>query len=199
MPCFTVQIPSRSSTKYLGTQDPLALSPQIAPRAAAQMSHSCHRGSDIKVLRLPMTMRPIRARVSMTLRRRQSQRKPTLPSRLFLTAQKMMTSFSWPWNLSTDSTSRPDRNFCRPGRSLISFFKSLTWPLYGVTMPTSSGPILPFFVTSSRAHIVFSASAGLMYEEPWPSRFSSHFSRLMKATGMCLWGQGKPSGGFRWM
>ena len=27
----------------------------MAPRAAAQMSHSCHSGSDINVLRLPMT------------------------------------------------------------------------------------------------------------------------------------------------
>mmetsp|Transcript_46505 Transcript_46505/g.129633 ORF Transcript_46505/g.129633 Transcript_46505/m.129633 type:complete len:236 (+) Transcript_46505:349-1056(+) len=129
MEAFTVHMPSRSSTRYRGTHVPFALSPQIAPRAVAHFSHSCQRGSWLRVVLLPMTMQPRRARVSMTFKRRQSDKKPTLPSRLLRTAQKIITSFSWPWKPSTDSTSSPDRNFCRPGRSRISFLIRLTWPL----------------------------------------------------------------------
>mmetsp|Transcript_6898 Transcript_6898/g.16299 ORF Transcript_6898/g.16299 Transcript_6898/m.16299 type:complete len:201 (+) Transcript_6898:645-1247(+) len=126
---FTCHTPSRSSTRYFGCQVPLALSPQMAPLAVAQRSHCCHKGSETNVLRLPMTMQPHRARVSITFKRRQSDKNPTLPSRLFRTAQKMMTSFSWPWNPSTDSTSSPERNFWRPGRSRMSFLMRFTWPL----------------------------------------------------------------------
>mmetsp|Transcript_126663 Transcript_126663/g.270232 ORF Transcript_126663/g.270232 Transcript_126663/m.270232 type:complete len:426 (-) Transcript_126663:1057-2334(-) len=126
---FTVHTPSRSSTRYFGTHVPLALSPQMAPRAVAHKSHCCQSGSDTKVLRLPITMQPRLARVSITFSRRQSDKKPTLPSLLFRTAQKMMTSFSCPWKPSTDSTSRPVRNFWSPGRSRMSFLMKLTWPL----------------------------------------------------------------------
>mmetsp|Transcript_77027 Transcript_77027/g.225912 ORF Transcript_77027/g.225912 Transcript_77027/m.225912 type:complete len:322 (+) Transcript_77027:163-1128(+) len=126
---FTVQTPSRSSTRYFGTHVPLAPSPQMAPLAVAHESHCCHSGSETRVLRLPMTMQPRLARVSITFRRRQSAKKPTLPSLLFRTAQKMMTSFSCPWKPSTDSTSSPERNFWRPGRSRMSFLMKLTWPL----------------------------------------------------------------------
>mmetsp|Transcript_19818 Transcript_19818/g.53901 ORF Transcript_19818/g.53901 Transcript_19818/m.53901 type:complete len:416 (-) Transcript_19818:1698-2945(-) len=126
---FTCHTPSRSSTRYFGTHVPLAPSPQMAPRAVAQLNHCCHNASWCKVLRLPMTMHPRRARVSITFKRRQSDKKPTLPSRLFRTAQKMMTSFSWPWKPSTDSTSSPERNFWSPGRSRMSFLMRLTWPL----------------------------------------------------------------------
>mmetsp|Transcript_16793 Transcript_16793/g.25411 ORF Transcript_16793/g.25411 Transcript_16793/m.25411 type:complete len:212 (-) Transcript_16793:507-1142(-) len=91
---FTFHMPSRSSTRYLGSQVPFAVSPHMAPRAVAHLSHSCQRGSQFKVCLLPMTIQPLLARVNITFNRRQSDKKPTFPSRLFRTEQKMITSFS---------------------------------------------------------------------------------------------------------
>lgn len=60
-----------------------------------------HVGSCDRVILDPMTIRPLRARVRATFRRRLSDKKPTLPCSLALTALKMMTSFSCPVCMQT--------------------------------------------------------------------------------------------------
>ena len=64
----------------------------------AQPHNSAHLqfGSCCSVVLLPITIRPRFALVIATFKRRASDRNPTRPSVLHLTALKMMTSFSCP-------------------------------------------------------------------------------------------------------
>mmetsp|Transcript_7350 Transcript_7350/g.11980 ORF Transcript_7350/g.11980 Transcript_7350/m.11980 type:complete len:252 (-) Transcript_7350:1830-2585(-) len=104
---------------------------------AYQSNHFAQCSSTLKVLELPTITIPRRARVSMTFKRRQSAKKPTVPSLLLLTAENIMRSFSRPWKLSTEATSRSSGSASSGIIFLMTRFNNFTCARYGVTTPIS--------------------------------------------------------------
>lgn len=72
------------------------VAPSAAPFSKHHCSHRRHVASCLSVDADPTTTSPRRARVSITLRRRQSARKPTRPEAFARTALKTISSFSRP-------------------------------------------------------------------------------------------------------
>ena len=119
-----------------------------------------------------MMIRPRRARVSITFTRLGSARKPTLPFGLARVQQNTMTSFSRPWNPSTEQTSRAWMVLGSAGASkrlrisgLLPLSRRLiarTCALYGVTTPISpkmtSCPAASFLTMFT----IFCASTGFV-------------------------------------
>mmetsp|Transcript_16163 Transcript_16163/g.28831 ORF Transcript_16163/g.28831 Transcript_16163/m.28831 type:complete len:249 (-) Transcript_16163:742-1488(-) len=180
--------------------------PITRPLSVAQDSHFSHVGSLRSVSKLPRTIKPRLARVIMTLRRRQSARKPTDPWRLLRTALKMMSSFSRPWKASTEAISNaraprlpskpPVRSTSLPlrwcGSSRRSTCRSiLTWAEYGETTPTSNTDnsfSASMFASTCASCLV---SASLLRDSP--SRLSRPSTLMNAIPESC--GQGNPSGG----
>ena len=102
--------------------------------SSTNSSHCCHSGSRLRVLLLPSTNSPRRARVSSTLSLLQSLRKPTRPWRLARTAENRISSFSRPWKLSTLAISRS-----RSSSLTVAATPSALPP----SLPASFPPLLP--------------------------------------------------------
>mmetsp|Transcript_29690 Transcript_29690/g.81285 ORF Transcript_29690/g.81285 Transcript_29690/m.81285 type:complete len:392 (+) Transcript_29690:93-1268(+) len=166
--------------------------PGVAPPCCSvNCSHSFQCGSLHKVAALPTTTSPRRALVIITLSRRQSAKKPTPPMSLHRTALKMMSSFSRPWKLSTDATSRSFEYSSPPilGRMILRNVR--TWPLYGVTTPMSWRVSSPSSRQPSTRSSTTLASASFAFDSP--SKCSST-SQGKNAAGQVGSGHGMPLG-----
>mmetsp|Transcript_35792 Transcript_35792/g.89992 ORF Transcript_35792/g.89992 Transcript_35792/m.89992 type:complete len:263 (-) Transcript_35792:529-1317(-) len=134
--------------------------------AAWKPSHSRSKAhSDTsQVVMLATTTHKRLALVRATLSRRQSATNPTSPRRFALTRLTRITSFSQPWNASTDETWT--KFLAAPGRLRRI---SATCAAYGVMMPISSPVILAgrackIRSTSQDTHC---ASAGFTFDAPF--------------------------------
>mmetsp|Transcript_115829 Transcript_115829/g.362351 ORF Transcript_115829/g.362351 Transcript_115829/m.362351 type:complete len:214 (+) Transcript_115829:684-1325(+) len=201
-----MEAPRRSSTGVRAAPD----SPSTTrPESSAQSSHLAHVSSLRRVDVLPTMMRPRRDRVIMTLSRRQSAKKPTLPKLLLRTALKMISSFSRPWKASTEaiSNARAPARPCRPpvrstsipcrrcGSSRRRAWRSArTWAEYGETMPMSRTD--SSFAASTLTRMSSTADTSAEFTRDSPSRRSSA-STWQNAMPESCCGQLNPSGGGR--
>mmetsp|Transcript_9771 Transcript_9771/g.39609 ORF Transcript_9771/g.39609 Transcript_9771/m.39609 type:complete len:214 (+) Transcript_9771:339-980(+) len=117
-------------------------------------------------LGFPRITRPLLARVMATFNRRGSFKKPMPVFSLLRTQERMMKSFSRPWNASTDATSTSPYSLVANTPARVMCCDTYArWPSYGVTTPMRPGS------TPARSKCVttFStpdASARLRYEVP---------------------------------
>mmetsp|Transcript_5101 Transcript_5101/g.18216 ORF Transcript_5101/g.18216 Transcript_5101/m.18216 type:complete len:261 (+) Transcript_5101:826-1608(+) len=184
----------------------VAAAPQMRPFSPAHASHGPHTvGSLRSVGMCPTIMRPLLARVSMTFTRRGSAKKPTLPFMFARVHVNTITSFSRPWNPSTEHTSRAwsesggggaskrDRRFSWFPFSSLSIAR--TCALYGDTIPMSAGrtswPWHSFFTMLT----IFCASTGFVCEDPSDRSYPSGTST--NAIGTAGTGQSNPIGALR--
>ena len=132
-------------------------------------------------------MRPLLDLVSATFNLLPSERKPTFPSGLDLTLEKIITSFSLPWYPSTvlTSTSCIDSGIM----SLIA----RTWPAYGVTIPMSGNSSPPSSISPINIFTTHEASTEFSFEAPSGDSNSSP-STGRNARGASQSGQSIPAG-----
>mmetsp|Transcript_57592 Transcript_57592/g.148657 ORF Transcript_57592/g.148657 Transcript_57592/m.148657 type:complete len:207 (+) Transcript_57592:13-633(+) len=166
------------------------------PFSSSQLRNAAQVGSLPSVRRLPTTMRPRFARVSMTLRRRSSRRNP-MPWSLLRTALTTMSSFSWPWKPSTELTCTDSWPLgfprCCSSRAGSTRWSSRTCAAYGEMTPTSPGASSPASKNPSSNRATTATSAALAAEVPTAS---SAPSTCTKATPpRSAFGQAKPFGG----
>jgi len=154
--------------------------------------------STSSVSRSPTMIIPLRARVIATFKRRQSVRKPKAAMVLLRTVEMTTTSFSRPWNASTEEHSTMPAASGQEiiSRSFRSWFSRLTWAEYGVMTPMSPGAT-PAATNRSTVCATIIAS-GIFWKDVECCELDSCpiacGRTATNANGTPIWGQGNPGG-----